>query len=207
MLAAWAAVIALTGGGVVMLGPMRLSSRAAGRPALAALLILAAVVLTASAEQRRHGLVRARDLADRAAPWLAALLALAVGATSATLNEHVASGADSSGYLNQSRMWNAGAVSVAAPVYTDDEWTLRGWLVSPLGFAPAAPSPIASAPAAPGLPWLMALGAVVAGEPGRYVWTPLAAALLVWLTFRLTRRTATPTVALAAALLVASSPP
>lgn len=207
MLGAWAAVVALTGGGTVMLGPVRLSSRASSRPAIAALALLAAVMLTASPEQRRRGLVQARELADRVAPWLAAVLALALGATSAMLNEHVAGGADSSGYLSQSRLWNAGVVSVAAPVYSDDAWPQRGWLVSPLGFAPSAVPDRLGPSYAPGLPWLMALSAIVAGEPGRFIWTPIAVALLVWLTFVLTRRAAPPTVALAAAVLVASSPP
>lgn len=207
VLGAWAVVIALTGGGVVALGPVRLSSRAAGRPALVALLLLAVATFTAAPDERRRGVQRARDIADQAAPWLAALLALAVGTTSALLNEHVAGGADSSGYLSQSRLWNVGVVSVAAPVYSDDAWPQRGWLVSPLGFAPGAVPDRLGPSYAPGLPWLMALGAIVAGETGRFVWTPIAVTLLVWLTYVLTRRAAPPTVALAAAVLVASSPP
>ena len=147
------------------------------------------------------------DGADRHAPWLAAVLALAVTLLSALYGSHVAGGSDSSGYLSQSRLWAAGRLTADAPVISDAPWPARGQLVAPLGYRPA-PAPDQLGPTyAPGLPLLMALGAAVAGDAGRYVWTPLAAGLLVWATFRLAAFAAPPSAALAAAALVATSPP
>ena len=207
LLAVWALGIWLTGGGVVEIGGLRVSSRGAGRPALAALLLVALVALAATPDARRRGLTRAETLADRGAPWAALMLALVLAASSTAFNEHVAGGADSSGYVSQSRLWASGRLAVRAPVYSDDAWPQRGWLVSPLGYAPSVTPDTLGPSYAPGLPWLMALGAAALGEPGRFVWTPLAAGLVVWLTFMLGRRLAPPLVALGAAVLVAGSAP
>ena len=207
LLAVWALATALTGGGVVEIAGLRLSSRGAGRPALAALLLVALVAVSATPDARRRGLMRAETLADRGAPWAAVVLALMLAASSTAFNEHVAGAADSSGYVSQSRLWAARRLAVRAPVYSDDAWPQRGWLVSPLGYAPSVTPDTLGPSYAPGLPWLMALGAAVLGEPGRFVWTPLAAGLVVWLTFVLGRRLAPPLVALGAAVLVAGSAP
>ncbi len=207
LLAVWALAISLTGGGVVEVGGLRLSSRGAGRPALAALLLVALVALAATPDARRRGLTRAETLANRGAPWAAVLLALVLAASSTGFNQHVAGDADSSGYVSQSRLWPSGRLAVPAPVYSDDTWPQRGWLVSPLGYAPSVTPDTLGPTYAPGLPWLMALGAAVLGEAGHFIWTPLAAGLVVWLTFVLGRRLAPPLVALGAAVLVAGSAP
>lgn len=207
VLAVWALGIALTGGGVVEIGGLRVSSRGAWRPALAALLLVGLVAVAGTPDERRRGLRRAESLADRAAPWVAVLLALVLAATSAIFNEHVSGGADSSGYVSQSRLWAAGRITVPAAVYTDDAWPQRGWLVSPLGYAPSATVNTLGPSYAPGLPWLMAIGAAMLGEPGRFIWTPLAAGLVVCLTFLMARRFAPPLAAIGAALLVAGSAP
>lgn len=206
-LAIWAIAIWITGGGVLTLGPLRLSSRSAMRPGLVALLLAGLAWWASTPAARRAAWSSARERTDRAAPWAAALVALAVAAASAVFGEHVAGGADSSGYLHQSRLWGESRLTLAAPVVDGASWPEAGWTVAPLGFAPAVTPGVLGPAYAPGLPWLMALGAAALGEPGRYLWTPLAAALLVWLTFALARRDTAPTTALAAALLVASSPP
>lgn len=205
--AVWAGAIWLTGGGVVQLGALRLSSRSAARPALAALLLGGLALYGARAEARRAALARARAVSDRLAPWLAATAAIAVALTAAVFGELVAGGADSSGYLHQSQLWTAGRSALVAPVLDDGPWPQAGWEVAPLGFAPSATPGVLGPTYAPGLPWLMTLGHAIAGATGRFVWTPLAVGALVWLTFVLARREAPPTTALGAALLVASSPP
>lgn len=208
LIGAWAAGVALTGGGVVDLGAFRLSSRAPLRPALAAVALFAVAVVTASAEERRRGLARARTLADRAAPGIAGALAAATLVTAAVFNEHAATGADASGYLSQSRLWAEGRASIAVAPIVPGPWPDRGWLQSPLGYAPAAAPDRLGPTYAPGLPWLMALGAALAGETGRFIWTPLAAGLVVWLTFVTGRRLGLPpAVALGGAVLAATSPP
>jgi hypothetical protein len=205
--AAWATVVATTGGIALQLGPVRVSSRSAWRPAIVAVVLIAVALWRTTAAERRQLLGDAARAADRAAPWLAAGLALAVAAAGAVFGAHVAGGADASGYVSQSRLWAAGRVSVAAPVLIDAPWPQRGWPVSPLGYRPTTTPDEIGPTYAPGLPWLMAAGAAIAGDAGRYVWTPIAAGLLVWGTYALTAAAAPPATAVAAALLVAGSPP
>ncbi len=207
LLATWAGVVWLTGGVVFDLGGVRVSSRSAARPALLAALCVAAWLWGQSAKQRRHLVALARRRGDRYAPAAAVVLAVSVAATSALFGGHVAGGADASGYVSQSRLWADGRLRVDAPDVVQADWPTRGWLVAPLGYAPSHVPGALGPTYAPGLPWLMAAGAAVLGEAGRYVWTPLCVGLLVWGTFLLARRDAPPLVALAAALLVATSPP
>lgn len=205
--AVWAAATWLTGGGVMHLGALRLSSRSALRPALAALLLAALALYGSRAESRRAALARVRRRADAAAPWLAAVAAMAVATTAAIFGELAASGADASGYLHQSQLWAEGRSALVAPVLDDGPWPGAGWEVAPLGFAPSATPGLLGPTYAPGLPWLMTLGHTIAGAPGRFVWTPLAVGALAWLTFVLARREMPPAAALGAVLLVATSPP
>jgi hypothetical protein len=207
VLTAWGVLVWATGGGTIVLGGLRLSSRAWARPVLAGLACLLVAWWSATRGQRRAALAGTRRRLDAAAPWVAACLALGVAGLSAVYGAHVAGGADSSGYVSQSRLWQAGRMTVPVMPIDEAPWPERGRRVMPLGYAPS-PTPDVLAPTyAPGLPWLMALGALLGGEAGRYVWTPLAVGLLVWATFAWTRREAPPAVALAAALLVATSPP
>ena len=207
VLGLWTAAVVASGGVSFVVGGLRVSSRSAGRPAALALAMLALALWRLPAEARRRWLGAVADGADRHAPWLAAVLALAVTLLSVLFGSHVAGGSDSSGYLSQSRLWAAGRLTADAPVISDAPWPARGQLVAPLGYRPA-PAPDQLGPTyAPGLPLLMAFGAAVAGDAGRYVWTPLAAGLLVWATFRLAAFAAPPAAALAAAALVATSPP
>lgn len=205
--AGWAAVVVATGGVSTDLAGLRVSSRSAWRPAALAVGLVVLALWRAPAEMRRRMLADASGAANRYAPWIAVALALAMTGVAVMRGEHVAGGSDSSGYLNQSRLWGAGRVATAAPVLADVPWPDRGWLVAPLGFRPTVRPGELGPTYAPGLPWLMALGAAVAGEAGRFVWTPLFVGLLVWGTYRLAAGAAPPAAALAAALLVAGSPP
>lgn len=204
--ALWACGLWLTGGGTVFVGGLRLSSRSALRPAVVAFVLGLVATWGTTAADRREGLTRLRRALDHRAAGAAVLLALLVAVVAAVFGEQVPGGADASGYLHQSQLWSQGRGTLDAPVLGDRPWPLAGWEVSPLGFAPSATPGVLGPTYAPGLPWLMALGAAIAGEPGRYVWTPIAVGLLTWLTFVFARRVTTPAVALGAALLVASSP-
>ena len=194
LLATWAGVVWLTGGFVFAVGGVRVSSRSAARPAVLAILFLAAALRGQSAEQRRRLVARARQRGDRYSPAAAAVLAMAVAATSAVFGAHVAGGADASGYISQSHLWANGRVTVNAPHLVSADWPARGWLVAPLGYAPSHAAGELGPTYAPGLPWLMAAGAAVMGEAGRYIWTPLCVGLLAWGTFLLARRDAPPLV-------------
>lgn len=204
-LGTWAALVWMTGGGTITLGALRLSSRAASRPALAALLCAALWARLTTAAERRQAVAAVAARVERASTGLALLLALAGVGVSTIFGTHVAGGSDASGYGSQSRLWAAGRHTLPVAQLSDAPWPDRGWLVAPLGYTPSQ-TPDRLAPTyAPGLPWLMALGGRVAGEPGRYVWTPLAVGLLVWGTFVWTRREAPAAVALAAAALTGTS--
>lgn len=207
LLAVWALVVFMTGGLQFELSGLRVSSRSASRPALAALLAVALALWGAAAAERQRYVATLRRQGDAAAPALAVVLALGLAATSGALGSHAAGGADASGYVSQSRHWGEGRMRLPAPALSDVSWPDRGWLVAPLGYAPSHVEGEIAPTYAPGLPWLMVLGAAVAGEGGRYVWTPLFVGLLVWVTFRLARQDAPPLVALAAALLAGTSPP
>lgn len=207
MLAAWAVLVWITGGVVFDIGGLRVSSRSATRPAVLAVAMLAAAAGTLSAAERRARLVRARQVGDRAAAPAAVLLALTVAGAAALLGGHLAGGADASGYVSQSRHWTEGRIRVPAPDLVGAPWPDRGWLVAPLGYAPSHVVGELGHTYAPGLPWLMALGAAVFGEGGRYLWTPLFVGLFVWGTFLLARRDAPALVALSAAILAGTSPP
>ncbi len=207
VLGTWAGVVWITGGVAFTVAGLRVSSRSATRPALLAAVLLAGALWGWAAGDRRRHLARARHRGDAVAPWAAALAALALAVTSAAFGGHVAGGADASGYVSQSRLWAEGHVRVSAPALAADSWPTRGWLVAPLGYAPSSVEGELGPTYAPGLPWLMAAGAAVAGEVGRYVWTPLFAGLLTWGTFLLSRRAAPPLVAFGAAMIVATSPP
>lgn len=207
VLALWAIVAGVTGGLQVEIGGLRVSSRSASRPAVAALVAMAVALWGVSAADRQRNLATLRRQGDAAAPALAVALSLALAATSAALGDHTAGGADASGYVSQSRHWGEGRMRLPAPALSDVAWPDRGWLVAPLGYAPSRVEGEIAPTYAPGLPWLMMLGAAVAGEGGRYVWTPLFVGLFVWVTFCLARREAPPLVALGAALLAGTSPP
>lgn len=197
----------MTGGGAVTLGAVRLSSRAAGRPALAALLCAVAWAWLTTTAERRQAATALAARVERASMGLALALALVGAGVSSVFGTHVAGASDASGYVSQSRLWAAGRHTLVVPQLSDGPWPDRGWIAAPLGYTPSQ-TPERLAPTyAPGLPWLMALGAAVAGEPGRYVWTPLAVGLFIWGTFVWTRREAPATVALAAAVLAGTSAP
>lgn len=204
--AVWAALLWVTGGGTIVVGGLRLSSRGALRPALAGLACAGVWAALSTADERRRATQALRGRADRLAAPLAVLVALSIAGVSIVYGTHVAGGSDSSGYVSQSRLWAAGRDTIDVPRLDDGPWPERGWIVAPLGYVPSQMPDRLGPTYAPGLPWLMALGGAVAGEPGRYVWTPIAVALLTWGAFVWTRREAPPSVGLAAAVLVASTP-
>jgi hypothetical protein len=100
----------------------------------------------------------------------------------------VAGGADSSGYLNQSRLWSAGRVVV--PIRLAPELGLPVELqhaVIPLGFAPG-PRPYTMVPFyPPGVPVQMALLRVFGGDAAPFFLAPLAAVITLLLFYRMAR--------------------
>jgi hypothetical protein len=115
---------------------------------------------------------------------IAALLIYAV--VLFTHAEGIAAGADSSGYLNQSRLWRSGTLSIRLDVAR--ELGLPPELFVPLGFVPGtqAGTMVPSYPI--GLPLHQALFALVAGEDAQALVSPLAALGCLLLLYLLARR-------------------
>lgn len=135
-------------------------------------------------------------------------LSAAVLAAAVYWGSMVAGGADSSGYVNQARLWREGRLVIPQPMATSSPWPFRINTWTPLGFRPAAQDPPAIVPLyPPGLPLLMALAQALVGFCGAFLVTPMCGAAIVWLTYVLGRRLFdAPGTALIGALLVALSP-
>ena len=113
--------------------------------------------------------------------WLAAVsaLALVVLVVTITFGAFVAGGADSSGYLNQARLWERGALITNESLIESVDWPFADWTFSPLGFRPGVKRgtivPIYSA----GYPMVMGLIRRVFGAGKEMYVVPIAAAGLV----------------------------
>jgi hypothetical protein len=214
----WALLIALSGGIATSVAGVRISSRDAMRPLLLGLLLLGIAAWRLPADERhawrsaltggmRRGLPALAAAVDRAAAPLAAATAAVVLVASLVFGVHGAVAADPFGYVSQSALWRAGQHVWPVEVLTPDPWPASGWQVSPLGYGPSQHEGRLAYIYSPGVPWLMALLRVPFGDAGPYLLTPLLGALWVWLCFVFVRARAGPAPALAATLLVASSPP
>jgi hypothetical protein len=144
---------------------------------------------------------------DRLAPRLAAAAAAVTLVVGLAWGTWSAGGADSSGYVSQALLWAQGRLSVDQPLAATAPWPLPTETFSPLGYRPAVNQPHAIVPTyPPGLPLSMAALALVFGPSAVFWVVPIAGAAAVWLTYRLGRAFAGPTVGAMAAVLLAASP-
>jgi hypothetical protein len=136
---------------------------------------------------------------------LAAALALAsVGVIRGTW---AVGGSDSSCYGLMADAFSRGRLQPTSGLAVDAPWPDAPRTAAPAGFIP---SPVrrdgASPVCAPGFSLLMAPLAMLVGRDGIFWLTPIAAAVLVWLTFLLAKRIAGGMAGAVAAVLTASSP-
>jgi hypothetical protein len=145
---------------------------------------------------------------DRALAAMAAVVAIAAAWAGLQWGAMVAGGADSYGYVSQADLWRHGLPIVQQDIVRPSPWPGAANTWAPLGYRPSPHVPGAIVPLyAPGLPLLMALVHIVAGQCGAFLVVPLCGALTIWLTFVLGRRVFdAPGIGLSAALLVATSP-
>jgi hypothetical protein len=203
--AAWAALLAWTGG--VDLRPLGIPFRTTEwfRPAGAAFVLVSIWIIRFPGAARR--LVDALvALTDRAAPLLVVGLAVGTLIIGLRFGSYVAGGADSYGYVSEAKLWRAGELVVQQPFTRDLPWPEQDETFSPLGYRPWRSGGAIVPRYAPGLPILMALAALILGDCGMYVITPVLGAVTIWLTYVLGVQTGSRIVGLGAAALLASSP-
>jgi hypothetical protein len=217
----WAYAILLTGGFILDVGFLRVSSRSERNPLIGALLAAVAVWVLTPAGRRREvwlgdyfhlaqPVVRLTDAVAKRSRLvggaLAGVLAAATVALGILLGAHVAGGADSYAYLSQARLWAAGTLRVEQPLITDLPPGVPAEALAPLGYrvSPDRASLVPMFP--PGLPMLMAVFERTGGATAAFYVMPLLAGLCVYVTYAFGTMLAGPLAGLLAALLIATSP-
>ncbi len=215
--AAWALVLARSGGLDIAVGGLHIETHDWRRPLLVSSFLLTIVLLLGGRVPSLHGIVPwvtnqapvriAVGLARRLR-WshLAGLLAAATLVASVRYGTRVAGGADSYGYVSEASLWASGTLTQPTPMMAEVPWPLADVTLTPLGYRPTQDRtgivPIYS----PGLPMLMAVAQLVAGYCAVFWVVPLATAALVVVTYLLGVRLGSPAAGGIAAWLVATSP-
>jgi len=121
---------------------------------------------------------------------------------------YAAGGSDSSCYALMAEAFAAGDLMPTSALVSSVPWPSAPNTFTPGGFVPSQTNPAAFAPVcAPGFSVLLAPVVAVGGGEALFWVTPLAAALLVWLTFVAGHALGGPLAGAMAAVLVAASPP
>ena len=135
---------------------------------------------------------------------VAAATALTVAAVGFRWGTYAAGGSDSSCYALMADAFASGALQPTSELAAQVPWPDAARTFTPGGFVPSETNPSASAPVcAPGFSLLLAPLIAVGGLDAAFVLTPIAGALLVWLTFVAGRRLAGPIAGAMAAVLIA----
>ena len=218
--AAWAIVVALTGG-VGIDAPIRLSSRTPRNPAIIATAGAVLAWLFASPVDRRGALIavrrRARLIAEGTlhavdalpawiAPAFAAALSIAVCATGIVKGTNAAGGADSYAYVSQAEMWSRGQLRIEQPLMSQLAWPYARDALSPLGYRPARQGAAIVPVYGPGLPMMMGLLERVAGRSAVFSVVPVLGGLAIWATYLMGARLAGPGIGAMSAVLLATAP-
>jgi hypothetical protein len=203
--AVWAFAIWLTGGFTLSVFGTIIVSHHVWRPVVASLLAAGGFVWI-------EGFTATRDRVERllgrlSAARLAGALACAILLTGLTFGTWTASGPDPYAYLSQAALWRTGHLEVPVPLAREAPWPHALAAFTPWGYG-AAPQgvPVLVPMTAPGLPLLMAAAQRAGGFAAAFVITPVAAAVMVWLTFLIARQARSSSAGLIAAWLVVTSP-
>ena len=120
---------------------------------------------------------------------------------------YAAGGSDSSCYALMAEAFASGKLQPTSALASQVPWPDASKTFAPGGFVPSQSDPTASAPVcAPGFSLLLAPLVKLGGQNALFAVTPMAGALLVWLTFLAGRALAGPLAGAMAAVLVATSP-
>lgn len=204
LLAAWAVVVAATGGVDARVAGVAIRSRDPFRAAIAAVALFVFVSLWYRTESAylmgRLGAVLRRHGAAFALAAAAALFAHGV-----VFGSFGVGGSDSYCYVNQAYDWAEGRMFRPLPIAHTLPFETSDLLQQPLGYRVAGPPHTIAPICAPGLSLLMAI-ALVAGASGPYLVVPIFAVLFVWFTFSLGRQAAGSAAGVAAAIVLIVSP-
>ena len=133
--------------------------------------------------------------------------AIGVAAVGLRWGTYAAGGSDSSCYALMADAFASGALQPASELVARVPWPDAAKTFTPGGFVTSASNPSASVPVcAPGFSVLLAPLIVIGGHDAIFAFTPIAGALLVWLTFIAGRTFGGPLAGAMAAVLVAASP-
>ena len=138
---------------------------------------------------------------------IALAAALAVAAVGFVRGTYAAGGSDSSCYALMADAFATGHLQPTSALAAHVPWPDAPKTFTPGGFVVSETNPSASAPVcAPGFSLLLAPLITIGGLDAIFILTPIAGALLVWLTFVAGRAMAGPLAGAMAAVLVAASP-
>ena len=206
VLAAFAVLLAVSGGVRATVGGFRISARSPLPVSMAAVLTMAAWWLLARrANSVTSDLDAAWSALERHSASIIVAVAMVSAAVSAIFATNSASGADASGYLSEAAQWasaqlfhhDALAVAIGA---------VDPWLTTPLGWRPGPELGLQSPTYPPGLPLLMALPHAVGGTAAAALIVTASAAVAVWATGLLASRLAGGAAGVVAALALAATP-
>jgi len=143
----------------------------------------------------------------RIAFLIAVAAALTVAGVGFRWGTYAAGGSDSSCYALMADAFASGRLQPTSALAANVPWPDGSSTFTPGGFVPSETNPAASAPVcAPGFSLLLAPLIAVGGLDAAFILTPIAGALLVWLTFVAGRNLAGPIAGAMAAALIAASP-
>ena len=138
---------------------------------------------------------------------IAVAAALGVAAVGVLRGTYAAGGSDSSCYAMMADAFASGALQPSSNLVERVPWPDASKTFTPGGFVASESNPSASSPVcAPGFSLLLAPLIVAGGRDAIFILTPIAGAVLVWLTFIAGRTIGGPIAGAMAAALVATSP-
>jgi len=203
----WGIVLSMGGGFAVNVMGFVIRSRDPYRPLIAGVVL--AVLFAVFCERELGWWRRLSTLGKSGHHWVAGLLAGAAFATTLAYATTAVGAADTYGYVSQAEGWLHGALAIEQPWVSAVPWPFPNQTFTPLGYYSEAPgrTPSALVPTyPPGLPLLMAGAKLVGGQEGLFWIVPFMTGLLVFATYALGCRLASPTAGLIGSWLVATSP-
>ena len=139
---------------------------------------------------------------------IAGLAAAALAGFGVVHGTYAAGGSDSSCYALMAEAFAAGTLQPTSGLAAHVPWPDATRTFAPGGFLPSPTRPGAAAPVcAPGFSLLLAPLVMAGGRDALFLLTPIAGALLVWMTFLAGRMVGGPVAGAMSAVLVASSAP